>query len=805
MDQNNFLAIFPGSKGVVKSDSSNAVRVLGIDLGTTNSTAAQIIWAPSSANQPVVECIDVKQPTTTGAYSSALVPSVVALYDGQIWIGEGAKRLRANTELKRNRNIFYECKNEMGTRRTYHMAPEGFRSPPEIGAKVLAFLKEAALKANNKDIARFVVTVPASFQISQRRDTLRAAELAGLHIRPGDLLDEPVAAFLDYCASHPLIANEEFTEKQNLLVFDFGGGTCDVAVFHIIHDRNNKRLKISPTAVSRYHRLGGGDIDAAIVHEVLIPQIIEQNRIDTHALDFEARKHYIEPALLSVAEALKVGLCLEIARLRAFKKYTNATKSSVEKTQPGSWPCPCPKHPSLTLTSPRLTAEEFEEILEPFFDTEFLYARETEYRLTCSIFAPISDVLDRSGLKPRDINLCLLVGGSSLIPQVQEAVQQFFKTARLLIYDNEESVQLSVARGAAYHALSLALYQEPLIQPISGDCIKICTESGPLELIPKGAVLPFPGQDQFIDFHELVVPKTSVTEPVPLRVELVTGDDNQPVFTAIWKISPPVNQGDQLRLSVSMDSNQYVNLKLILTKRPDDPPFECVIENPLTVVVNPDALRQKIDETEEQLRSGNVPGKQIADTLGDLANDYYELGQTDKAIFYLKQALRRKNKPDADLLNRLGIYYGEKGDWQNEEKAYLEAFQASPRNAAPLFNLALSQQRRKRFTEARATIEKALSIDPEPPYMTLHAMILKAQGHTVEAEAELKEALNDFDPLSFLSDWELGWYETTATLLGDHPGAQKAAEELKRRSSKKSSADVPAGYLPQIKTALRKI
>ena len=84
-------------------------------------------------------------------------------------------------------------------------------------------------------------------------------------------------------------------------------------------------------------------------------------------------------------------------------------------------------------------------------------------------------------------------------------------------------------------------------------------------------------------------------------------------------------------------------------------------------------------------------------------------------------------------------------------------------------------------------------------------MILKALGHTQQAQAELKEAFKKFGPLPTLSDWELGWYRTTAELLGDSTGVQNAADELKRRSSRHSTDDISAGYLPQIKTALRKI
>jgi molecular chaperone DnaK (HSP70) len=181
------------------------VRVIGIDLGTTNSTVAEIKYDPASPTPfSGVRCLEIDQQTTEGRYTHFLVPSVIAHANGTLYTGEGAKRLRAQAGelgLEQSRNIFSECKNDMGTKRTYHRAPEGFRSAAEIGGHVLRFLKQAVQDVNAHPVDRYVVTVPASFQTSQRHDTMKAAELAGISLHGGDLLDEPVAAFLDYLLS----------------------------------------------------------------------------------------------------------------------------------------------------------------------------------------------------------------------------------------------------------------------------------------------------------------------------------------------------------------------------------------------------------------------------------------------------------------------------------------------------------------------------------------------------------------------------------------------------------------------------
>src|SRR5512135_1584009 len=110
------------------------LRVLGIDLGTTNSTVTEV-WA-DGGGKPDVRTLELDQTTTDGVFTSPLVPSVVALLpSGQQWGGEGAKRLRARPReagLQVEKSLFYETKNEMGLRKSYHRAPETHDRPWKI-------------------------------------------------------------------------------------------------------------------------------------------------------------------------------------------------------------------------------------------------------------------------------------------------------------------------------------------------------------------------------------------------------------------------------------------------------------------------------------------------------------------------------------------------------------------------------------------------------------------------------------------------------------------------------------------------
>ena len=794
----DFLSLVKPDRDTLES-KGRRIRALGIDLGTTNSTVAEVGWDAANPGPLRARCIEVDQPNGEGTYTHVLFPSVVAIHGGKTVVGEGAKRLRTRTpelELEPFKNLFFECKNDMGLKKTYHRAPEGFRSAPEIGALVMAALQRAALGEEPTAPDRVVVTVPASFQVAQRRDTIEAARMAGICIAPGDLLDEPVAAFIDYLASHPDEKLAGGKGPATLAVFDFGGGTCDVAIFRV-GPAADGRLNVAPLAVSRYHRLGGGDIDAAIVHEVLIPELIAQNSLRKGDLGFEDKKRKLEPALLSLAESLKIAVCTEIARLEAFGKYDAAARAKLAASQPDvqcrlpGWDRP------LALRRPTLSAARFDELLAPFLDTDLLYARDTEYRLTCSIFAPLQDALERAGLEAGGVDCLLMVGGSSLIPQVRHALGRFFKGARVLTWDDADSIQTAVARGAALHSLSLALYGRGLVQPVSHEAIALRTESSLLPLVPKGVELPWPDASGPARKEGLVLPIASVTEPVELRVELVGGAEAESrlLFRGSCSVPPPVAAGEPLFLEYRFDENQTLDLTVGLVNSPRVR-FSFTLENPLTNVVNPQATRVKLDEIEEAIRTKAVPAEDVPAKLVEAAELMSELGHRERAFAQLKKVLKGLNRPDANIINKMALLAGEMGDAEREERLYREAADAAPGWGGSWFNLALSQKRRDKLTDALESVGKALQREQLPPYLVLRAMIEGSLGRSAERDASLSKALAGFAPVSQLGDWQLGWLMTAAGLAGDATRERAAKDEQQRRQQAGLAPDVASGVLP---------
>jgi len=467
--------------------------------------------------------------------------------------------------------------------------------------------------------------------------------------------------------------------------------------------------------------------------------------------------------------------------LEKFGTYYREDKSKVVITQPGRWTAKLANGKELSLTSPRITAAQFEELLKPFLDRELLYLRETEYRMTCSIFAPLQDAIDRSGCNRREIDYCLLVGGSCLIPQVVRAVKQYLPASTVLTYDDADSIQTAVSRGAAWHAFSLAVTGEGLVKPVCHDTIAINTQSGPFDLIPKGAHYPYPIAGSYAKATGLAVPETSLTKPFDLTVEIMAKEDSRSIIKASWQIVPPVQKGAPLTLEYRYDENQVLDLKLCLSDAPLSPTFTLTMENPLTNVVNPQALKLKIDETEEELRMKKIPKEQQADVIVDLADKYAELRQHEKAVEYLGRVLRVKQKPDPVILNRMGLYCGELGDYARQEKLYKEAAVHNPSWNTPWFNLAYVQLANKKYSDAMDSINRAISKKKEGPHLFLKARIAEGQGDDKGRSDALKEAMKLFGPVDEQNDWELSWYIGAASAMGDEAKAEEAAQELKKR------------------------
>jgi len=359
-------------------------RIVGIDLGTTNSLIAFI-----DGDTPRV----IADPQT----GDPLLPSVVSfLEDGQVVVGRLAKEraprhpLTTISSVKRFMGLGMEHVSE-DDRRHYRFADAqgivrfalfGERyTPPEVSAFILRRLKEHAQAYFNEPIKKVVITVPAYFNDSQRQATKDAGRLAGLEVIR--LLNEPTAASLAY--------GLDKKEEGLIAVYDLGGGTFDISILRL-HAGIFEVL-----ATNGDTRLGGDDIDLRIAERFLFPLLPLEMRQDPHVLR----------SALKVTEEVKKAL------------------STAEEAQ-------------LTLAVPERNLNVTCSLSRRDMETavEDIVAR---------TLGPCRQALKDAGVEPRDVEAVVLVGGSTRMPLVRQRVGEFFARPPLADLNPDEVVALGAA------------------------------------------------------------------------------------------------------------------------------------------------------------------------------------------------------------------------------------------------------------------------------------------------------------------------------------------------------------------------
>ncbi|MFM2040108.1 MAG: hypothetical protein RLZZ493_697, partial [Bacteroidota bacterium] len=368
-------------------------KIIGIDLGTTNSCVSVM-----EGNEPVV---------ITNAEGKRTTPSVVAFVEGgERKVGDPAKRQAITNPTK----TIYSIKRFMGSSyddmskeagRVPYIVKKGdnntprvdidgrLYSPQEISAMILQKMKKTAEDYLGHEVTEAVVTVPAYFNDSQRQATKEAGEIAGLTIKR--IINEPTAAALAYGLDKKGI-------DQKIAVFDFGGGTHDVSILEL----GDGVFEVLATDGDTH--LGGDDVDEAII------QWLADEFKNDEGLDLRKDPMALQ-RLKEAAEKAKIEL-----------SSTNSTEINLPYIMPVDG---VPKHLVRTLQRAK-----FEQLIASIVERTI---------------APCRSALKNAGLSTSDIDEVILVGGSTRIPVIQDAVQRFFGKAPSKGVNPDEVVAIGAA------------------------------------------------------------------------------------------------------------------------------------------------------------------------------------------------------------------------------------------------------------------------------------------------------------------------------------------------------------------------
>ncbi len=389
-------------------------KIIGIDLGTTNSCVAVM-----EGGQPTVI------PNSEGGRTT---PSVVGFKDGERLVGQVAKRQAiANPE-----KTVISIKREMGTDYKVKIDDKSY-SPEEISAMILTKLKQDAEAYLGSPVTQAVITVPAYFNDSQRQATKNAGKIAGLEVLR--IINEPTAAALAYGL------DKQDRKNQKILVYDLGGGTFDVSileigdgVFEVLSTNGNTRL-------------GGDDFDNRIM-DLLIEEFKKETGIDL------TNDKLAKQRLKDAAEKAKIEL----------STLTQTTISLPFITADATGP----KHLEYTLTRAK-----FESMISDLVDETLVCTR---------------NALKDAGLSKTDISNVVLVGGSTRVPCVVEALSKEIPVTPFKGINPDEcvaigaAIQAGVLGGEVKDVLLLDVTPLSLgIETLGGVCTK---------LIPRNTTIP---------------------------------------------------------------------------------------------------------------------------------------------------------------------------------------------------------------------------------------------------------------------------------------------------------------------------
>ena len=347
-------------------------KIIGIDLGTTNSCVAVM-----EGGEPIV---------ITNAEGSRTTPSIVAFAnDGERLVGEIAKRQAvANPD-----RTISSIKRDMGTERMVKIGDKSY-SPQEISAMILAKLKRDAETYIGEPVSEAVITVPAYFSDAQRQATKDAGKIAGLEVKR--IINEPTAAALAYGI------DKDVTASQKVLIFDLGGGTFDVSILEM----GDGVFEVMAT--SGNNKLGGDDFDNKII-DWIVSEFKAKENVDltTDKTAMQRVKEAAEKAKIDLSGVTKTKISLP------FIAMAGST----------------PKHLDLELTRAKFDALTAD--------------------LVKKTIAPTKQALKDAGLEPKDIAKVIMVGGSTRIPAVYEAIKEYLGKDPYKGINPDECVALGAA------------------------------------------------------------------------------------------------------------------------------------------------------------------------------------------------------------------------------------------------------------------------------------------------------------------------------------------------------------------------
>jgi len=578
-------------------------KIIGIDLGTTNSCVAVM-----EGHEPVVIANSEGKRTT---------PSIVGfIKDGERKIGDPAKRQAVTSPDK----TIYSIKRFMGTsyseskseidKVSYKVVNEKSSprvkiddrnySPQEISAAILQKMKQTAEDYLGESVTEAVITVPAYFNDSQRQATKEAGEIAGLTVRR--IINEPTAAALAY-------GLDKKSKDMKIVVFDCGGGTHDVSILEL----GDGVFEVLSTDGDTH--LGGDDFDRVLI-EYLAEEFKKEHGVDIlkDSMALQRLREAAEKAKIELSSSSQTEINLP---------YITADSSG-------------PKHLLISVNRAK-----FDQLTQSLVDRTI---------------RPCESALKNANLKPSDIDEVILVGGSTRIPAIQEAVKKFFGKEPSKGVNPDEVVAL----GAAIQGGVLdGDVKDVLLLDVTPLSLGIETMGGVFtKLIESNTTIPTKKSETF---------STAVDNQPSVEIHVLQGEramskDNRTIGRFHLDGLPPSMRGvPQIEVTFDIDANGIINVSAVdkATKKQQSIRIESSsglskeeIEKMKIEAEQNAESDKKLKEDADTLNSADSLIFQVNKSMGDLGDKITEEQKNEitTTIDKLREAHNQKNVSEVKVL-----------------------------------------------------------------------------------------------------------------------------------------------------------